>query len=35
MDSSIKRLLDEGKITGEEAYLNAFDKSKFETLKDH
>ena len=34
MDSSIKRLLDEGKITGEEAYLNAFDKSKFETLKD-
>jgi twitching motility protein PilT len=34
MDSSIKKLLDEGKITGEEAYLNAFDKSKFEELKD-
>jgi twitching motility protein PilT len=34
MDYSIKKLLDEGKITGEEAYLNAFDKSKFEQLKD-
>jgi twitching motility protein PilT len=34
MDSSIKKLLDEGKITGEEAYLNAFDKSKFETFKE-
>ena len=34
MDSSIKRLFDEGKITGEEAYLNAFDKSKFEQVKD-
>jgi twitching motility protein PilT len=34
MDGSIKRLLDEGRITGEEAYLNAFDKSKFEQFKD-
>jgi twitching motility protein PilT len=34
MDSSIKRLLDEGKISGEEAYLNSFDKSKFELVKD-
>jgi twitching motility protein PilT len=34
MDSSIKKLLDEGKITGEEAYLNAFDKSKFESFKE-
>jgi twitching motility protein PilT len=34
MDSSLKRLLDEGKVTGEEAYLNAFDKSKFEQFKD-
>jgi twitching motility protein PilT len=34
MDSSIKKLLDEGKITGEEAYLNAFDKSKFEAFKE-
>jgi twitching motility protein PilT len=34
MDTSIKKLFDDGKITGEEAYLNAFDKSKFEALKD-
>jgi twitching motility protein PilT len=34
MDSSIKRLFDDGKISGEEAYLNAFDKSKFEQVKD-
>jgi twitching motility protein PilT len=34
MDGSLKRLYDEGTISGEEAYLNAFDKSKFEQLKD-
>jgi twitching motility protein PilT len=34
MDGSLRRLLDEGKVTGEEAYLNAFDKSKFEQFKD-
>jgi twitching motility protein PilT len=34
MDGSLKRLYDEGVISGEEAYLNAFDKSKFEQLKD-
>jgi twitching motility protein PilT len=34
MDSSIKRLFDDGKVSGEEAYLNAFDKSKFEEVKD-
>jgi twitching motility protein PilT len=30
MDSHIQRLLDAGKVTGEEAYMKAFDKSKFE-----
>ena len=30
MDSHIQKLLDAGKITGEEAYMKAFDKSKFE-----
>ena len=34
MDGSLKRLLDEGKVSGEEVYLNAFDKSKFEQFKD-
>jgi twitching motility protein PilT len=34
MDGSIKRLYDEGLITGQEAYLNAYDKSKFESVKD-
>jgi twitching motility protein PilT len=34
MDGSIKKLYDEGMITGEEAYLNAYDKAKFEPLKD-
>ncbi len=34
MDGSLKRLLDEGAIAGREAYLQAFDKSKFEAVKD-
>nr|MBO2513533.1 type IV pili twitching motility protein PilT [Gammaproteobacteria bacterium] len=34
MDSSLKRLLDAGVISGHEAYLQAFDKSKFEQYKD-
>jgi twitching motility protein PilT len=34
MDGSIKKLFDDGIVTGEEAYLNAYDKSKFEQLKD-
>jgi twitching motility protein PilT len=34
MDSSLKRLLDSGVISGEEAYLQAFDKAKFEQFKD-
>jgi twitching motility protein PilT len=34
MDGSLKRLLDEGLISGQEAYLNAFDPSKFEQYKD-
>ncbi len=34
MDGSLKRLLDEGKVSGREAYLQAFDKSKFEGVKD-
>jgi len=34
MDSSLKRLVDEGVISGEEAYLNAFDKAKFEQVRD-
>jgi twitching motility protein PilT len=33
MDGSLKRLYDEGTITGEEAYLQAFEKSKFESVK--
>jgi twitching motility protein PilT len=34
MDSSLKKLYDDGVITGEEAYLNAYDKAKFEQIKD-
>jgi twitching motility protein PilT len=34
MDGSLKRLFDEGQISGEEAYLQAFDKTKFEQYKD-
>ena len=34
MDGSLKRLLDGGVISGEEAYLQAFDKAKFEQFKD-
>jgi twitching motility protein PilT len=34
MDGSLKKLLDSGVISGEEAYLQAFDKAKFEQFKD-
>jgi twitching motility protein PilT len=34
MDGSLKKLYDDGMITGEEAYLNAYDKTKFEQLRD-
>jgi twitching motility protein PilT len=34
MDGSLKKLLDDGMISGEEAYLQAFDKGKFEQYKD-
>jgi twitching motility protein PilT len=34
MDGSIKRLLEKRLISGEEAYLQSFDKSKFEEVKD-
>jgi len=34
MDGSIKRLLDKRLISGEEAYLQSLDKSKFEEVKD-
>jgi twitching motility protein PilT len=34
MDSSLKKLLDDGAISGQEAYLQSFDKSKFEQVKD-
>jgi twitching motility protein PilT len=34
MDGSLKKLFDSGAITGEEAYLNAYDKAKFEQYKD-
>ena len=34
MDSSLKKLFEDGQISGEEAYLNAIDKSKFEQFKD-
>ena len=34
MDGSLKRLMDSGAISGEEAYMQAFDKKKFEEFKD-
>ena len=34
MDGSLKRLYEDGQISGEEAYMQAFDKSKFEQAKD-
>jgi twitching motility protein PilT len=34
MDSMLKKLVDDGLVTGEEAYLQAFDKSKFEQYRD-
>ena len=34
MDASLKQLLDDGIVSGQEAYLQAFDKSKFEEVKD-
>jgi len=34
MDGSIKRLLEAGTISGQEAYAQAFDKKKFEEVKD-
>jgi len=34
MDSALKELLDNGSISGLEAYRNAIDKSKFEQVKD-
>ncbi|MGD2167610.1 MAG: type IV pilus twitching motility protein PilT, partial [Gammaproteobacteria bacterium] len=34
MDHSLNRLVQRGKITGHEAYLQAMDKSKFEEFKD-
>jgi twitching motility protein PilT len=34
MDGSLKRLMEAGTITGEEAYMQAFDKKKFEDFKD-
>ena len=34
MDSTLKRHFDSGVISGQEAYLQAFDKSKFEQYKD-
>jgi len=35
MDGSLKKLLDEGMISGQEAYMQAFDKAKFESVKDN
>jgi len=34
MDGSLKKLFEDGQISGQEAYLNAIDKSKFEQFKD-
>ena len=34
MDGSLKKLYEDGQISGEEAYLNAIDKSKFESVRD-
>jgi twitching motility protein PilT len=33
MDGSLKRLMDAGTISGEEAYMQAFEKKKFEEFK--
>ena len=33
VDGSLKRLMDSGTISGEEAYMQAFDKKKFEEFK--
>jgi hypothetical protein len=35
MDGSLKKLYDDGVISGEEAYMQAFEKSKFEQYKDN
>lgn len=35
MDMSIQELLDKGLISGRNAYLKAFNKAKFEAVKDH
>ena len=32
--NSLKRLMDSGTISGQEAYMQAFDKKKFEEHKD-
>lgn len=34
MDGSLKKLMESGAISGQEAYMQAFDKSKFEQFKD-
>ena len=34
MDTSLKRLMDSGTISGQEAYMQSFDKNKFEDFKD-
>ena len=34
MDNSLKRLMDSGTISGQEAYMQAFEKKKFEEFKD-
>jgi twitching motility protein PilT len=34
MDGSLRKLYDSGVISGEEAYLQSFDKAKFEQIKD-
>ena len=34
MDGSLKKLYEDGLISGEEAYMQAIDKSKFEQFKD-
>jgi twitching motility protein PilT len=34
MDGSLKKLMESGQISGQEAYMQAFDKAKFEQFKD-
>jgi hypothetical protein len=34
MDTSLKRLVADGRITGREAYLQAIDKSKFSEFRE-